>query len=410
MAGPVTRTMNDPAADAALLLMRVGLGLLFIILPAASVFSRRVIFVILPVGAALVFLAATLAPRRHAVLARDDLQLSPVSAGLIFLILWAGLSLLWTPFEAAAAERFLKSAGTGLVVALAIVFLPGRTRSSNLNLLPIGTGLAAICAVAAALLGLAMAKTVDMGSSTLERSVVMLILLVWPTLAALGIRDRWAMAGVVAVAVSVAAVAAWSPVALTAMALGALTFAISVSKPQQTAKWIGLVLAALFVLGPVLPFVLKLFAGARGAEGAFAPMFVWSEIVQNEGLRLITGHGLDSSARGILQGYLPLRTPRTILFEVWYDLGLLGALGSAWLAYFAALSAGRATHTLAPFLLAGLVSGIVIPISGLSTAQLWWLSAIGLAAISFALVARGQYRTRRPLAKVVDNISLDPAR
>ena len=124
---------------------------------------------------------------------------------------------------------------------------------------------------------------------------------------------------------------------------------------------------------------------------------------KGESLRLITGHGLDTATRGVIAGFLPAATPHGVLFQVWYELGIVGACTSAVLVARAFIAAGRTPGAIAPFLLAGLVCGLTLAISGLSTAQLWWVTLLSVVAIAFAAVAKGQYRTVRPAAHVVND-------
>jgi hypothetical protein len=94
--------------------------------------------------------------------------------------------------------------------------------------------------------------------------------------------------------------------------------------------------------------------------------------------------------------YLYQATPRSLVFEVWYDLGLLGAAALAAVAARTFIIAGRSRGALAPFLLAGLATGVAISVLGPAAEQLWWLTLAGLDAIAFALVMRGQFRKARP--------------
>ena len=63
MPPPRFRPIDDPAADAALLLIRLGLFVLAFAVPLSAVVSRRAVFTLLPIGAGLLLLAATLQTR-----------------------------------------------------------------------------------------------------------------------------------------------------------------------------------------------------------------------------------------------------------------------------------------------------------------------------------------------------------
>lgn len=399
MPSSATRRFDEPAIEAALLLNRLGLAILMIAAPLAAVATRRLIFILMPVGAALILLSAMIAPQRTTY-HRDSLRdyfLSSAALAALFLGFWAALSLVWTPFTAEASERFFKSLGTALLVALAAGYLPERTRASNLYLLPIGVGLAALATLAAGLFGPPSLRGPAIESSTLDRAVVGEVVLVWPALAALALRERWGVAAALATVTTIAAIAVWTPLALVALIVGALAFALAVSGPERAGKILGGLVAALFVFAPLAAVAAALALDANGFAGS---LVAWGALIKQEAIRLLTGHGLGTAAR--LAGALAPNAPRSLIFETWFELGALGALASAALAWLAFSAAGRLAATFAPFLLAGMAAGLGVTLLGLSTTQLWWLTTIGVVAIGFAVAGRAQYRTRRPKARIGD--------
>ena len=400
--------ITDPAEDAAVLLLRIGLALLAIAVPVSLVLSRRALFILVPIGAALLLGAGLLLSETPL---RKGLRATLLStAGLsgMGLIAWGALSYVWSPVGPDAAERMAKIGGTILLVIVTAAFLPSRTRTSNLNLFPIGI-IAAIAVTLAVALAGPNAFVFQSDDSTLERAVVSLVVLVWPALGALAIRDRWAAAGVVVVGTMLAAMAAWTSVALAALALGSVAFVLSTSQPARVARRLGLLAAALFILGPLVPFatglVLKALVGVLGNRvpdlvDAVETMRVWAGLVVAEPARLITGHGLDMATLAPAAGFLPQQTPKSLLFEIWYDFGVIGAVLAAVLVRSAFEIIGRLSPTIAPFVLAELVAVLTIAFCGLDTTQLWWVTLLGVVALSFTTVVRGQYRTTRPAARV----------
>ena len=99
---------NDPAADAARLLFWVAFAILFVATPVAAAVSRQAIYSLLPIGAVLTLVAASLSIETsgsEVVSAR----LTTLTAGIGFcLIAWAALSMVWTPFPAEAGVRVIK--------------------------------------------------------------------------------------------------------------------------------------------------------------------------------------------------------------------------------------------------------------------------------------------------------------
>lgn len=389
------RTIDDPAAEAARLLARLSIMLLFIVSQVAPILARQTIYILLPIGAALLLLSASLAPDTRKLREIAALALTPTGLGAVFLVGWTGLSLAWTPFSAGPAERFTKSSATLALVAIACAFLPARTKTSNLNLLPIGTG-----AAAAALAAVALVATAPQGQgggdiNALQRAGLGLALVVWPALGALALRGRWFSAGAVAAATVAACVLAGAPNALPSLLVGSLVHTLSFHKPRRAARILAYVSAAIVLLAPLAP-ALAHFALA-GRLPAFAqPLEVWGHIIANDGPRLLTGHGFGAAVYGVLGNYLYQETPRSLVFQVWFDLGILGAAGLAAVSARAFIIVGRTRPVLASFLLGGLATGLTICILGPAAEQLWWLTLAGLDAIAFALVMKGQFRTRRP--------------
>lgn len=403
------RALENPSSDAAQLLVRLGMALLAIGVPCGTVVFRQLIFSLLPVGGVLILIGVALVPSPRSLRQLRAALFSPTGLTAVFLIGWSALSLAWTPFAAKATVVFSRTLVTVLVGACVAAFLPDRTKTSNLYLLPIGTAAAALATFIVASFGSASLHGPDLDGSTLERAAVGLVVIVWPSLGALALRERWHSAVALAIAVALAAIVVWTPIALAAFVAGAFTFIFATMNPARVSRLLAGAFAAVFLVAPALPLLLAAVLPARAANGLLAPMLVWADIIRGEGLRLVTGHGIDMATRGVAAGFLPAGTPHGILFQVWYELGVVGACTWAVLVARAFLAAGRTPGAIAPFLLAGLVCGLALAISGLSTAQSWWVAQVAVVAIAFAAVAKGQYRTVRPVAHVVSGAPPPPA-
>jgi len=400
---PSHSQLDDPAAQAAQLIVRVGVFVLATALPLACVVSRRAIFPLMPIGAILVLIGASLAPERPNLRQCLSPLFTPVGLAALFLAAWAALSLAWTPWTSVGIGIYAKTMGTFGLALAAAELLPGHTKTSNLNLLPVGVALAALATTAVALIGptwmRAPAPTLE--ASTLPRSIVGLIMLLWPALTALAIRQRRTSAGLLAALTALAGAIVWTPAALAVMGAGALVFWISASAPRPSARAMAAVFALLFVCAPALALAAAALIGRAAAPPPFlSEIPVWASIVKGDGLRLLTGHGFDALSRARAAGLLPAGAPRSLLFEVWYDLGVLGALGAAALTILAYLSAGRASRAVAPFALAALTCGLLFAVTGLATTQMWWITLVSVAGFGFGLVRKGQYRTQRPRVSV----------
>lgn len=375
--------------------------LLFIISQLAPIVTRQTIYILLPIGAALLLLSASLAPQTRRLREIAALALTPTALAAFFFVGWTGLSLAWTPFGAGPAERYAKSAATLALVAAACALLPTRTKTSNLNLLPIGTGAAAVALAAIAFLSASGGdQPADLDSNALQRAGLGLALAIWPALGALALRSRWLSAAIVALVSVAACLLARAPNVLPALLVGALVLALSFGKARRAGSLLAIVSAALILLAPLAPILLH-FAAPERLPAFAAPLEnwgleTWGRIIANDGPRLLIGHGFGAAVFGVAGHYLYPDTPRSLLFQVWFDLGILGALGLAAVVARAFYVIGRTRPVLAPFLLGGLATGLTICVLGPAAEQLWWLTLAGLDAIAFALVLKGQFRTRRP--------------
>ena len=385
------RVSQDPAAGAANLVLRIGVLVLVIGAPCAAVVSRRMLFVLMLIGA-LLLPGAVERIRRHLSVGVG----SPIVLAAVFLMMWTGLSLLWTPYVDPAIERFLKTAGTALLVIVGVASLPDHFRASNSNLVAIGAAAAALAIVCVAILAPQITRVADADGTTLQRATIGVVVLLWPALSALILRDRIASAGVIAVVTSMAVVMVWTPMALGALIIGMLTFSSALSKPHLTGRVLGGIVAALIIFAPGIPLVLSpLLPNRIDPNGIAALVSDWGTVVRGEGLRLVTGHGFDAAIRALVAGILPARTPRGLLFDVWYELGVTGAVAMAVMLWFAFQSAARLGKLIAPCMIAALASASAIALSGLAGAQLWWMTLLGVVALAFAIVVRGQSRTER---------------
>lgn len=391
-----SRHHEDPVAGAAHIITRLAIALLLIVTPIASVGTRSAIYVLAPVGVALTLVAWLLEPGSRGPRQLRAALFSATGMIAIFLFCWAALSLIWTPFGTGPSERFVKSASTFVLAAVAAALLPERTRTSNLYLLPIGAAAGAVAIVALVLFSKSPSlRSGDPEVSLVARAAFGLALLVWPALGALIVREkaRWAMG--LAVLVVVAELVAGVPLALAATALGALVFAAATANKHATARWLAIAGAALFVVAPVAALLLY-SAIQMTPTNPVLPALVWGSYLVRDGFYALVGHGFDAARLGVAMGYLPPATPRSLLFEAWFELGLVGVAAAALLWAQIVRRAGNAGPTLAPFLLSGLTSAYIMSAFGLGVAPVWWVTLLALAGFAFALLQHGHGRSQRP--------------
>jgi hypothetical protein len=390
----------DPAADAAALLRRLGFATLMLALPVAALLARRGAVVLVPVGTVLIVIAAVL-DGTHRSLRDSVVKVATSPAGLAggLLLVWCGLALLWTPFQAAASERYLSIIATLGVGFAGYLALPDRMRSANLYLLPIGVAFAAVVAIVMSLTG-GLPQISAEDTPTHERGLLVLVVLLWPSLAWLRSRQRNVEALALAVAVAVAAALGPELLPLIGLGVGAVIYALTAANLSLGVRVTALALSVSLALAPLFPIIgrflaITIMGRADPMVGSFG---AWRRTILSEPLRVITGHGFETSLRGRYVGLLPETSPNTVLFEIWYDLGIVGALAGAAALYYGVTRSGREDPPLVPAIMAAFATAYAFACLGIPTAQMWWFTALVAVVLIFVATERGQFRTKRPKA------------
>ncbi|MGL4729247.1 MAG: peptide ABC transporter permease, partial [Bosea sp. (in: a-proteobacteria)] len=387
----------DPTADAAALLRRIGFGTLTLALPVAALVSRRAGVVLAPLGVALIIAAMVIDNPSGFMRNLRDAMFSRAGLLLVGLTGWVILAATWSPWKADAVEKALN---IGFAVALGIAgaaALPSRMRASNLNLIALGVGTACLLAVVLGLTEFMGRAASDADGGAIARGLALVSVMAWPALAWLLSRGRSYAAIALALLVILVALMRFGQGGAVTIIVGIVAFGLVSWNRRLGARLLGGVSAGLMLLAPLLPFVLSLFSSLFSANWARG-IEVAGDVVRYQPVKLITGHGLDSVLRGKLAGVLPTDAPTTILFETWYELGLVGAVAAALCLWFAIRAAARMTGPLAAGGVAAYVTAFALAVMGQATLQFWWLVMLSAVAIMFTAIARGQVRTERPIA------------
>jgi hypothetical protein len=392
---------NDAAEDAARLLQRLGYVVLALGAPCAEALSSRAIFLFFPIGMALLLVAAMLNPVQG--VARRLHQALRSSLGMISiaLIVWAALSLAWTPLPVEAVEHIFKLAGTALVVIVAIACSQDHMRAADLYLFPVGVALAMLT-----ILALALADHAGFGSydEKMGRSGIALVIMLWPAMAGLAARGRNGLARLLMILAVAFTFAIGAPVTAAALLVGMLALSFAISDIKRTVFDLGIVAAAIVVLSPlapaISPWLARWFFHAKlsSLSGPFASLAGAAEILLHEPFRLFTGHGIDTTIRGIDAGAAAAPIPRVGLFEIWYELGIIGALLGAALAWLGFRGVGATGAKIAPYLVAAFACDLTLAFLSEDFSQMSWVTLLAVSAISAGAAARSQYRTKRPAA------------
>ena len=110
----------------------------------------------------------------------------------------------------------------------------------------------------------------------------------------------------------------------------------------------------------------------------------------------MSGHGFETVVRGVRYGVLPPQTPHTLLFEIWYEQGLVGALIASAGAWFGFRAIGAASPRLAPYLAAAFACNLTFAVLSEDLTDMTWFTVLAIAIMVADIAARSQYRTTRP--------------
>jgi hypothetical protein len=384
---------EEAAARASALLFRIGFAILVIVMPMAASGSRRAVVVLAPVGAGILFFASLLMPGGSNPLTRAGQALmSPIALAALFLLGWSVLSLAWTPFPGAGAERLARTAGLAILAIGAILALPERMRASNLYLMALGTGAAGLLWFSVWLAG-----GPDVDPVALERARIMIILLAWPSVAWLALKRRAVSAMAAAAVAGGLAFASEGQILLLALMAGGIVLGGAIANAGGTTRGLAAAMAAIVLLGPLIALAAHALPAATG--GTIREWQIWGELIMADPSRLVTGHGVETALRNRIVSVLDAQAPRSLVFELWYEFGVLGALAASVLLAAAAGAIGRLGAPLLYFALGCMAFAFTLAVAGLGRQQTWWLTALAATLIAFAGIANGMQRTSRPQAK-----------
>jgi hypothetical protein len=386
-------TLTDPAADAAAMLLRLGFAIFALVIPSATLMSRWVIVVLVPIGAMLIILSSLLRADspRLSVRALSHLASGPGLACLL-LVSWALVSLLWTPVRWEAAEKLFKLLGVVLLGFFAVIALPQRMRATNLHLITIGVALGATLILVGSVSALLGQPVLSFPPATPERIVILLSVLGWIGAAWLLIKNRRSMAFALMVLVIAAIALGPNRAAFGPLAASLLVLALAWNRPKAAGRMVGLVVAAGILLLP--------FASAFGSQLGMAGLERWWQMILDEPLHFLTGRGFDAGNAARVIGVIGPELPVSLISDLWFDLGVLGALFFAIPIAWAFIAAGKLGYELAPATLAALSAAMTVALFDRNATQTWWFHGLAVFAIVLMSVERGRYRTLRPRAEI----------
>jgi exopolysaccharide production protein ExoQ len=351
-----------------------------------------------PIATALLILAAALDGHLPRAFARFGTILrSRQAIAFVLLVAWCGLTLVWTPRTGDAAARLTEFV---LIVALfagAIAGMRDRTRRSDVNLIPIGTGIAAILLALECLPHSPLSGFGDPVEGRIEtqRAAVLVALLVWPAIASLTVQSRPWLAGLLAIVTLAALWLVRDLVVLAAFLAGGVAFGLGLWRPRSGTVGVGGALLAMLLLAPFIGWLMARYGGFLLPRAGDELVSVWRDVTYSLPSRLVQGFGFDSSGaleRGV--GGTLLGTPRNAALQIWLELGLVGVTLSAATLYFAIFAVERVDDKARAATLAVCATAAVIMFAGPAAWQNWWTTELGLTAIILAFLSRRSSRER----------------
>ena len=330
---------RDDAADASRFFSRIGYLVLAVGAPVGVVLHPLGLYVMFSIGVGLILIAAALdaEPGFFARFRRPIFV--PAFLALLAGLVWAALSILWTPYPIAAGQHLLKL-GVLLVATMLAVSAPRENAAAtDLYLFPIGV-MAGIAAMIARALGETLTRAPDDGRLT--AGAVAIAVLLFPAIGGLAARGRNGLARLLLiVALCFAYIASYAPLTVALFA-GYLALSFSISDLSRTARELSWGAAALILLSPLIPALAPTAAAwifhtrLSSLPAPYPSLSVAADIFTHDKLRLITGHGFATVAHGVQDRILPPQTPRALAFTIWYELGIVGvglAAVGVWLAF-----------------------------------------------------------------------------
>lgn len=324
----------------------------------------------------------------------------PIVLAALALAVWGSLTLLWSPHPLQGATllpRVVLVMIAGAVMFRLIAQPPDSLRDAVRRGLILGMVLAgAWLLLDLVLLDLTLTRWLsgrEIGVENVpKRGLTVLAVMVWPAALMIGRGRPWA--GVLMLAGTAALTfASQAGAAKFALIAGTATFALAWLAPRRITQITALLLAACLL---TLPYLMTEAIDALDliarTDGSVQHRFVvWTFVAENAQTKLFEGWGFNM-ARSIPGGnvidpltggeFIPLH-PHNAPLQWWLELGLPGAL----IGLFLVLTVLRRILALADedrnrtaTALATTAAAIAVSLVGYGAWQIWWLSALVLAA------------------------------
>ena len=390
---------------------------------AAAAFLFVPLAVVAPMGESSLFALVSLAALVGLIAGRalHDMWrtwLAPVFAGLL---VWALVSLLWTPDPGDSVRLWISLTLTFLgVLALSAAARRLPTIDGRIieNWLLAGFALGLALVIVELISDVALNRLSfelryghpDVVRAVLNRAIALAVLLAWPAAMILWRRGQrpWALGTLVAVAVVTLFAEAWAirVACFAGLILATLAF--------FAGRRFTMILAGIAVLGvlsaPLWPqsfLAPARFESTLGDEHRYSGLhrlYIWEFTAERIAERPVAGWGLDAARRipggeGKLVGggQLMQLHPHNGVLQVWLELGMPGAILLAVFLTGVLLSVNRRTgdRFMQAATVGAITAALVIACLSFGVWQNWWLSSLGLLT-AFVLVATAPHAGVQP--------------
>lgn len=348
-------------------------------------------------------LAALPALRRHR---WHALLTTPLGLAFLLLVLWSGLSMLWSisPADSWNLEPRLAAvlAASLVLVAVARTLDQAQRRTVDTGLL-IGLGVGAALIWFELLTDAAITRVAIhhlSGRGALKPGSTVFALLIWPALVALAALGRRGLAALLFLVIAVPLYLLDGKAAFLGLAVGTGVFAAAWLLPRAVAIALGTAVAALSLTGPIwarhlvhTPAILD-----RVPPSGHHRLFIWNFAAERILERPWLGWGLNT-ARVMPGGdvevdplthgtAMPLH-PHNGGLQLWLELGVPGLLLGVGITILVIVAIMRMApdRTSAAASLAALASALVISDLSYGIWQNWWLCTFAVIAALLAITA-----------------------
>ncbi len=314
----------------------------------------------------------------------------------LLLLLYAAASSVWALSPDMALEQAIKMIATFFAVLLLQRLAPPLERKAH------RVGAAVGIAFAALVLIFELAtehgfRTAIYGPNPafMNRSVVSLSLLMWPTLAMTTGRYRhWIRAGIVAL-VATAVFVSQSDSALLAIGAGLMVTSMALVSNRLAAVGVILVAAAAFVAMPLTVQVMADLAAETGADTVVnlsteRRLEIWQAFSHVAMQRPILGWGLESSRYfgvwnipGVDWTIGPVHHPHNPILQIWVELGGIGVAFAGLIMLGIVLSIPRLPARRRSFAYGATAATLAISSVSHGAWQIWWICVLMLVVALF---------------------------